>query len=83
MVTYAKPKFTQKIMVAGGISYYGIGKLNFVIRTMDTCAYLQTLENFKDDINRLNKKLNINLIFQQDGAACHKSNQSMDYIKNN
>ncbi len=83
IVTKGKPKFTQKIMVAGGISYYGIGKLNFVIGTMDTCAYLQTLENFKNDIDRLNKKFNLNLMFQQDGASCHTSAGSLGYINKN
>lgn len=71
------------MMVAGGISYYGVGKLNFVIGTMDTCAYLQTLKNYKDDIEKIEKENKIDLIFQQDGATCHTSTKSMKYINNN
>ena len=53
-------------MVAGGVSSIGVGKLNFVVGTMDSCAYKQTLENYQNDINYLNEKYKKNLIFQQD-----------------
>ncbi len=83
LTTEEKPKFTQKMMVAGGISFYGVGKLNFVIGTMDTCAYLQTLKNYKEDIEKIKEENEIELIFQQDGATCHTSTKSMEYINNN
>ena len=73
------PKFSSGVMVAGGLCSKGVGKLNFITGTMTSFSYLQTLKNYKDDINTLNK----NLYFQQDGAGCHTSKQCLDYINNN
>ena len=70
-------------MVAGGIWFYGFGKLNFVIGTMDTCDYLQTLKNYKVDIEKIQEENKIDLFFHQDGAACHTSTKSMKYINDN
>ena len=59
-------------MVAGGISYYGPGKLIFVAGTQDTKAYEIILNYFIDDIKFLNsKKEGRDIIFQQDNARCH------------
>jgi len=70
------PKYTTGFMVAGGISYYGVGKLIFCVGTMNTNCYLPTLNYFKEDIQRLSP----NLYFQQDGAKCHWSRKSMEKI---
>ena len=66
-------------MVAGGLCEKGVGKLIFVTGTMNSFSYNQTLEFYKDDIEKFDK----NLIFQQDNAPCHVGKKSMDFIKNN
>ena len=73
------PKFSQGIMVAGGLCYNGVGKLIFVTGTMNSTSYGQTLEYYKEDLERLGK----NFYFQQDNASCHVGKKSADYIKNN
>ena len=73
------PKFSQGIMVAGGLCQNGVGKLIFVTGTMNSFSYNQTLEFYKDDLERLGN----NLYFQQDNATCHVGKKSMNYIKNN
>ena len=66
-------------MVAGGLCEKGVGKLIFVTGTMNSFSYNQTLEFYKDDIEKFDK----NLIFQQDNDPCHVGKKSMDFIKNN
>ena len=78
-ITRQVPKFPMGIMVAGGISSKGVGKLIFVTGTMGTFSYLQALEMYKEDIDRLGG----NLYFQQDGAACHTSQKALKYIDDN
>ena len=73
------PKFPKGLMVVAGLSYYGVGKLIFITGTQTTFSYKQTLEYFKEDIQRLNK----DLIFQQDNASCHVGKGAMDYIRSN
>ena len=82
-------KYTEGFMVAGGLSEYGPGKLIFCVGTMDSKCYARTLDYFKEDIDRLNEKqkeditIPLNkkgLYFQQDGAPCHTSAESMKLI---
>lgn len=73
------PKFSTGFMVAGGISYFGPGKLIFCVGTMDTVSYKRTINHYKDDIRRLNN----NLYFQQDNASCHTSKESKTFISEN
>ena len=73
------PKFSQGIMVAGGLCNKGVGQLIFVTGTMNSFSYNQTLEFYKEDLSRLGK----NLYFQQDNAPCHVGKKSMEFIKNN
>ena len=72
LLTVEVEKHPKGVMVAGGVSYYGVGKLNFIIGAMDSVAYAQTLEFYKQDIQRF-KELGVNLIFQQDNSPCHCS----------
>ena len=72
LLTVEVEKHPKGVMVAGGVSYYGVGKLNFIIGAMDSVAYTQTLEFYKEDIERF-KEMGINLIFQQDNSPCHCS----------
>jgi len=57
--------------MAGGINYYGLGKIIFLEGTMNQFSYGQSLLFYKDDINEIKKNKNLNLILEQDGASCH------------
>ena len=81
------PKHSQGIMVAGGVCANGVGKLKFVIGTMDTCAYKQTLDYYKEDLINLSNGTGKTLLFQQDNAPCHVSKgalqklETIDYLR--
>ena len=79
LMTVEIEKHPKGVMVAGGVSAAGVGKLNFVVGTMDSCAYKQTLINYQKDIIYLNDKYNKNLIFQQDNAPCHVSKTTEEF----
>ena len=64
------------MVIAGGISFYGVGKLVFLDGTMNDFAYGQTLMFYKDDIDSIREKYNKILIIEQDGATCHKSKRN-------
>ena len=65
-------KFPKSIMLAGGISYYGLSDLIIVEGTMNEFAYAQTLLLYKKNLEEF-KKIDKNIIFEQDGASCHRS----------
>jgi len=69
-------KFPKGIMVAGGLSRNGVGRLIFVTGTMSSFSYLQAVESYKSDIERLDN----NLFFQQDNASCHVGKKSLEFI---
>ena len=73
------PKKSKGFMVTGGISKFGVGKLIFCIGTVDTYAYKQALEFYKDDINKLSPKEN-KLYFQQDNAPAHSSRETKEIL---
>lgn len=76
------PKFSSSFMVAGGISVFGPGKLIFLSGNMDSKAYKKVLEYYKEDIDYIVKTKNCSpILFQQDNAPCHTSNQSKEIIK--
>jgi hypothetical protein len=75
------PKFSPGVMVAAGVSYYGVTKLIFCVGTMDKTSYVRTLNYWRDDLERLDPDLN--LYFQQDNARPHSSGMSADFISNN
>ncbi len=50
-----------------------MSKLIFLDGTMNEFAYGQALLFYKDDIEEVEKRKNIKLIFEQDGATCHTS----------
>ena len=65
------------MVISGGISFYGVGKLVFLDGTMNDFAYGQTLMFFyKDDVDSIRDKYNKRLIIEQDGATCHKSKKN-------
>ena len=51
-----KKKFEKSIMIAGGISIYGAGKLMLLNGTNEFC-YAQAILNYKNDIEELGKDL--------------------------
>ncbi|KAF2882630.1 hypothetical protein ILUMI_23529 [Ignelater luminosus] len=73
-------KFPASVMVWGSMSAKGIGKLHFIIGTVDTNKYLQILE---ESLVPLMEKYLISgqdFIFHQEGAACHTSKQSLKWL---
>ena len=74
LLTIPVEKNPKGVMVAGGVSYYGVGKLNFIVGAMDSCAYEQTLQYYQQDIEYY-KTLGVDLIFQQDNCPSHSSSE--------
>ena len=72
LLTIPVEKNPRGVMVAGGVSYYGVGKLTFIIGAMDSCAYNQTLYHYQKDIEYY-KSMGVDLIFQQDNSPSHAS----------
>ena len=72
LLTIPVEKNPKGVMVAGGVSYYGVGKLNFIVGVMDSCAYEQTLHYYQEDMDYY-KSLGVDLIFQQDNCPSHVS----------
>ena len=72
--TFTLRKFEISIMVAGGISEFGLLNLVFCSGTMNNFAYKQFLIFLKKDMDNLKEKHNLekDLIFQQDNTSCHK-----------
>ena len=62
-------------MVSGGICNKGLGKLIFHSGNVNSFAYRQVLNYYKEDLDNLGKK-----IFQQDGARAHSSKGSQAEI---
>ena len=65
-------KFEPSIMIAGGISYYGLSDLILLNGTITDFAYSQALEFYKENYEDF-KRQNENLFFEQDGASYHTS----------
>ena len=81
--TFNLPKFEISIMVAGGISKYGLSNLIFCSGTMNKFSYKQFLLFLKKDMDNLKEKFSLNndLIFQQDNPSCHKSKETLEAIE--
>ena len=63
------------LMVSGGICNKGLGKLIFHSGNVNTFAYRQVLNYYKEDLNFFGEKM-----FQQDGARAHSSKGSQTEI---
>ena len=68
-------------MVSGGISYFGVTRLIFIIGSVEQNSYMNILDYFHDDLNMLSSQGNELLYFQQDGASCHKAKKTMEKIQ--
>ena len=77
LVSSDMPKKSKNFMVAGGISYYGPGKLIFISGMVDTNAYSKILKYFKEDIEFINQKHQVNLLLQQDNARPHTASKQL------
>ena len=60
-------------MIATGISFYGLGPLMILEGTLNEIPYGQALFYYKEKIDFLNEKYNIEFKFEQDGAKLHTS----------
>ena len=76
LLTRPQQKFTNGIMVSGGICDEGLGKIIFHSGNVNSFAYKQVLEFYRDDLNEYPSKY-----FQQDGARCHSSKLSRNMIQ--
>ena len=81
--TYFQPKYETSIMVAGGITKYGLTNLIFCSGTMNNYSYKQFLLFIKKDMAEMKQKFKLknDILFQQDNACCHKSRDSLDTIE--
>ena len=73
-------KFEKSLMIAGGISYYGLSRLIFLEGTMNDFAYGQACIFYKEDIDDIRDKYGVKLIFEQDGAATHKTKANITLL---
>jgi hypothetical protein len=83
LLTREVDPFSPKVMVAGGISYYGVSKLIFFVGNCNSECYEECLKYYKEDISRLSREGNIihKLYYQQDRASSHTSDYTADRIK--
>ena len=81
--TFNSPKFEVNVMVAGGISEFGLSNLVFYFGTMNNFSYKQFLSFLKKDMDKFKENFNLekDLIFQQDNASCHKSKETLEAIE--
>ena len=64
-------------MISGGICKEGLGRVIFHSGNVNSFAYKQVLQFYKDDLNGFSQKY-----FQQDGARVHSSLSSQKEIQN-
>ena len=77
LINRPQKKFEKSLMIAGGINFYGLSKLMFLDGTMNEFSYGQALLFYKEDIEKIEKENKIKIIFEQDGAASHKSKSNL------
>ena len=65
-------KYEPSIILAGGVSFYGLSDLILLKGTMTEFSYSQALEYYKENYDEYTKD-NEALYFEQDGASCHTS----------
>ncbi|WP_294242872.1 hypothetical protein [Pseudobutyrivibrio sp.] len=70
LVSRPQKKFEPSIMLAGGISYYGLSDLILLNGNMNKFSYGQALDFYKKNYDKFSEKKK-NLFFEQDGARCH------------
>ena len=73
-------KFEPSIIVAEGVSYYGLNDLFLLKGAMKEFTYFQAFEYYKDNFENF-KKQNKNIFFEQDGASSHTFKKNEEHIK--
>lgn len=76
--TVSKPKFRAKIMCWGAISMRFKSSLAIVEGTMNSNRYIETLKTYL--LRNKSKKTIQQMVFQQDGASCHTSKATSDFL---
>ena len=80
LVTIQLPKKSKGIMVGGGISKHGLGKLIFCIGTVDSFAYKQALEFYKQDIEALSEGNNLLYFHFKRSKRSFKRNKNFEVL---
>ena len=80
LISRQERKFEPLIIIAGGISSYGLSHLLLLDGTLNEFAYGQALLYFKEDIDKLEKQYNENIIFEKDGARAHTSKTNLNIL---
>ena len=80
LINRQEKKFEKSLIIAGGLSAFGLSRLIVLEGTLNEFAYGQSLLNFKEDIDSINKKYNANLFLEQDGARAHTSKSNLKLI---
>ena len=70
-------KFPKSLIIAGGISYYGVTNLIIVDGIMNNFAYGQTILFYEEDMKNIEKKFGKKLILEQDGETAHTCKSSL------
>ena len=73
-------KYEASIIVAGGVSFYGLSDLILLEGTMRDFSYAQAIEFYKENYEEFKK--NENWYFEQDGASCHTSKKIKLLLEN-
>ena len=71
-------KFPKSIMVAGGISYYGLSDLLVLEGTMNEFSYAQAILYYKENLDELKKKI-AKFFLSKTGQAVTPANQMKIY----
>ena len=80
LINRQEKKFEKSLIIAGGLSAFGLSRLIVLEGTLNEFAYGQSLLNFKEDIDSINKKYNANLFLEQDGTRIHTSKSNFKLI---
>lgn len=73
LINRPEKKFEKSIMIAGGICYYGLSRLQIIDGTLNEFGYGQGLLYYEEDIKRISQNSGKVIIFEQDGAKAHTS----------
>ena len=73
LINRPEKKFEKSIMIAGGICYYGLNRLQIIDGTLNEFGYGQALLYYEEDIKKLRQDSEKDIIFEQDGAKAHTS----------
>ena len=77
LITRPTHKKVNGVMISGDISKNGLGHLIMHSGNINTFAYKQSLNFYKEDINRLGARF-----FQQDGARAQSSKEAQTTLFN-